>query len=157
MSKKKFYPLLAALTLALLTGCSSVKISPAIVHQGVSAGVSYSVTKYPNAVPYLRAAAPVICSAANSTNLSPNEVVSAIESSGASAFKTPEGVLILNTALTIYIGLWNSYGDTALNNAPQFRLYLLATCNGLNDGLASRSGVASSPSATWPRVTFPAK
>lgn len=153
----------------LVTGCASspVKITPALVQQGVATGVAYSTAKYPQAVPYLKAADLVICSASEGTNLAPSEVVAAIESSDAAALKTPEAVLILNTALTLYTGVWDAYGADALNNQPDLKLYLQATCAGISDGLPpislptpitpmmAKRIVDSRGNPNWPHVKMP--
>lgn len=153
---KSLFPVL--IVAVLIVGCTGPRaISPAIVQQGVAMSVGYSALKYPTAVPYLRAATPVICSAANSSNLAPAQVIAAVESSGASSVKTPEGVLILNTALLLYIGVWQSYGEDALNNSPQLRLYLQATCDGMTAGLPQPAGAAKAlqaPAKSWPLVAF---
>lgn len=145
---------------ALTFGCSSLKITPQIVEQSVSTGVKYSVAKYPNSIPYLRAAAPVICSAAYQTNLIPALVIEAIQNSEAEKLKTPEAVLILNSAMLLYIGLWNSYGDDALTKAPMFRLYLQATCEGIQGGLPAPLSIPEllqeyPGKRDWPKVRFP--
>lgn len=158
-SLRVFITLLSAVALLALAGCAGgkVNISPAIVQQGVATSVAYSVTKYPQALPYLRAAAPVICSAANSTNLSPAQVIAALESSNAALLKTPEAALIMNTALLLYIGVYESYGDNALNNYPALRPYLQATCDGMNDGVSGKKIQPATPtvSDTWPQIAFP--
>lgn len=152
-------PVLAAVI--ILSGCKSGPgiLSPSLVQQGVATGVSYSSAKYPQAVPFLRAAADVICSAANGTNLAPADVVAAIESSpSTAALKTPEGTLIINSALMLYIGVWNSYGSNALASAPQIQPYLKATCDGTTEGLPSpnlgvmRLQAARGAIEKWPLV-----
>jgi len=144
-----------ALCTLLLTGCKS-PLSPLVTRQGVAIGVSYSVMKYPSAVPYLKAVTPVVCASANSTNLSPAAVVAAIEqSSAANALKTPEGVLILNSSLLLYNAVWQSFGSNAVANIPTLREHLQATCNGLNDGLfATTATAAAKGNNAWARVKF---
>jgi hypothetical protein len=145
------------------TGCGTTgggsAMSPAVVRVGVATGVAYSAAKYTNAVPYIRAATPVICSVANGTNLAPGDVIRAVELSDATALKTPEGVLILNAAMLLYTGVWQSYGSNAVANAPTLKLYLQATCDGLHDGLPGQSDATrASKSARvqeWPHITFP--
>lgn len=155
-NKLKQFLILAPLCLALV-GCSSVgKLTPALVQQGVATGVSYGVVKYPTAIPYLKVAGAVICSAANGTNLAPAEVIAAVEASNAGALKTPEAVLILNGALTLYVGIWESYGADALSEHAKLQLYLQATCSGIHDGLpeGSRRRVID-PRLNWPLVAWP--
>jgi hypothetical protein len=146
--------------LTFTTGCTFIKsnVTPAVVQQGVATGVIYAVQKYPTAVPYLQAAAPIICMTANGTNFDPAQIVAAIEKSDAGPLKTPEAVLILNGALTLYIGIWDSYGADAVNRSPDLKLYLQATCNGMNAGLAgapmlARPGV-SATAPEWPLIKF---
>lgn len=150
MKTKLFLTTILPLAGLLATGCTAVtgKLTPSVVQQGTSAGVSYSTAKYPTAIPYVRAAGEVICSAANGTNISPAVIVAAVENSNAAFLKTPEGVLILNSALTLYIGVWESYGAEAVDNAPALKTYLQATCNGIQQGLVGR------PRGVWPLVRF---
>ena len=147
------------LALVLVAGCGTTSlISPLIVEQGVATGVSYSVAQYPAAVPYLKAVAPIVCSEAANTNLAPAQVVAAIESStAASALKTPEGVLILNGALLLYTGVWESYGSNTVASSAVLQTYLQATCNGMNEGLGTNAlSVARKgpPAAHWSKVRF---
>lgn len=140
--------------LTLLAGCSTTatdpsSINPIVVRLGVSTGVTYGLSKYPQAVPGVRIAGEVICSAATGTNLSPDNLIAAIQ--GVSTNITPETTLIVNGALVLYIGIWNSYGQSALTNQPALRLYLQATCSGILDGLASSGRrVPESAAQTWP-------
>lgn len=159
----KIFPIITLLgALLLSSGCAGqFQVSPAVVQQGVASGVSYSSAKFPTAVPYLLAAGDVICSEANGTNLAPADVIAAIESSNASQFKTPEAVLILNSALTLYIGIWDSYGSNALANATTLQPYLKATCDGINQGLPPQGGKLmlhkgqQAPSPNWPMIKLP--
>ena len=160
--KTKIMSLFALLALAVsLVGCKSA-IAPSVVRLGVGAGASYSLLKYPEAAPAVKASAAIICSQANSTNLSPEAVYAAVD---AYKEKTPESVLIVNTALGMYTLVWNGYGQTAVSNNPAFKLYLEATCGGLMDAVATIP-VTPSPatltilraapqSKAWPQVTFP--
>lgn len=151
--KKLIY--LAALV-AFTAGCRHM--TPEIVQSGVTAGVRYGITKYPSAVPAVRISEQVICSAATGTNLSPAAVVAAIEASDWEKAKTPEAVFILNGVILIYSGVWNSYGEDAINNAPVFREYLGAVCLGIHDGLLGTITVAKinqpPPNVTWPLLKF---
>lgn len=142
--------------LALVAGCSSVgKITPALVQQGAATAVSYGVEKYPTAIPYIKVAGAVICSAANGTNISPAEVVAAVEASNAGALKTPESVLILNGALLLYTGLWESYGADAVTEHEKLQLYLQATCNGIHDGLPDAARGRAPEPRNWPLIALP--
>src|SRR2546423_1751861 len=124
----------------VVTGCKTTpQTTQAIVQSTVATGVMFGVQKAPDAIPYLRAAAPVICSAANGTNLSPNQVVAALESSQAAALKTPTATLIINGALSLYMVLWDQYGSEYVKNTPLLQSYLVGTCNGITEGLPPTS------------------
>lgn len=133
-------------------GCSSVKqISPAVVRQGAATIVGYAAVKYPQAMPEVKLAGEVICSAANSTNLNPSAVVADINKI---TTLSPEAVLIVNSALTLYIGVWSSYGTAAVNNSPALQSYLEATCMGINDGLGANGLRRTADKTAWPVVHF---
>lgn len=142
--------------LMAVTGCSSLKqISPALVQQGVSTTTRYALSKYPQAKPGVQIAQNVICSAANSTNIAPEQVVAAIQGT---TQLTPESTLIINGALTLYIGIWDSYGADAVSKTPVLQTYLKATCDGLVDALGTslmtmKAKAEPAPSVTWPLVT----
>lgn len=151
---------LSALAVGLVgcgtTGGTKPNIGPPMVRLGVSSGATYSLLKYPQALPAVKASAAIICSQANGTNLAPAAVVEAVN---AYTEQTPESVLIVNSALSLYTLVWNSYGASAVANTPTLQLYLSATCDGLNDALAAQpaAGVvrnAPPQNPTWPQVKF---
>lgn len=133
--------LLFGLCLSLLTGCTSINpiLSTQLLRSGVATGVSYGVSRYPQSVPGVRVVTEVVCAAAASTNISPANVIAAIQSSGVEL--TPETTLIVNGALLLYTGVWNAYGENAVNN-PALKPYLQATCDGMKDGLPSTTAKA---------------
>jgi hypothetical protein len=136
------------LAMIFTTGCFTIKanVTPAVVQQGVDTVVSAAVSKYPTAIPYLQAAAPIICMAANGTNFDPAVVVAALESAPAlQSLKTGDTPLIINGVLMLYIGLYDSYVASSVTNNPAVQSYLIATCNGLNQGL---SGISIPQSGT---------
>lgn len=144
--------LLSLSLIPAIFGCSTggnSNLAPSLVRIGVSTGVAYGTVQYPKSVPGVRIAGEVICSAANGTNLSPTSVIEAIRA--ASPNISPETTLIVNGALVLYIGVWNSYGQNAMGNLPDLKLYLKATCDGINDGLLTPV-TKSSPTAptAWP-------
>lgn len=158
--KTKVLSLIALAALAVsLVGCKS-PIAPGVVRLGVSTGASYSLLKYPQAAPAVRASADIICAQANGTNLAPESVYAAVN---AYSHQTPESVLIVNSALSLYTLLWNGYGANAVNNIPQLKLYLGATCDGLNDAVGTIPTTTAAPSMlrsapvdkNWPHVNFP--
>jgi hypothetical protein len=155
--KRLTLPLVAAVALFAI-GCknTSPTLGPALVQQGVATGVSYSVIKYTNAIPYLKVGAQVVCASAGGTNISPAAIITALEqSSVANSLKTPEGVLIFNSALLLYTGIWESYGSNAVASVAQLQPYLQATCNGMNQGLAYTTlSARNAPVATWPKAKF---
>lgn len=126
--------LLATALLSFTVGCRSPGLTKTIVQTAVATGVGFGVLEEPNAIPYLRASAPVICSAAHGTNLSPAEVVEALESSPASKLKTPEAVLIMNGVIGIYTGIWETYGGD-IDDRPFLQAGLEGACEGIKLGL----------------------
>jgi hypothetical protein len=136
--KNKLTVLGLALALAgIVTGCGTTgkTLTPALVQIAVQTGTSYGIMKDTNAIPYLRAAAPVICNAAGSGTLDPTAVVAALESSGSAQLKTPEGVIIINGVLAIYEAVYDAYGTNV--QASVVQPYLQAVCNGLNGALGT--------------------
>ena len=154
---KKVLSVLSLAVLATgLVGCGSTgsRIGPPMVRVGVSTVTGYALAKHPQAMPVVRASADVICAQAASTNLSPVNVVAAVH---AYTEQTPESVLIVNGALSLYTLVWNSYGTDAVNNLPTLQQYLQATCDGLNEALTAypKSALISRntlPNSTWPLV-----
>ena len=149
-------------TVALFTtGCTSTNtsgptIAALVLQEGVATGASYALTQYTNAVPFIEAATPIICSAANGTNFDPAFVVNEIDNSPqASSLKTPEGALILNSALTLYIAVWDSYGASAVTNSANMQLYLTATCNGLTQAVSQSGGIKASSYKAARKIEWP--
>lgn len=135
---KKLTVLGLALALAgIVTGCGTTgkMLTPALVQIAVQTGTAYGIQKDTNSVPYLRAAAPIICSAAGSSTLDPAAVVLALENSTAAQLKTPEGVIIINGALAVYEAVYDAYGTNI--QASVVQPYLQAVCNGLNGALGT--------------------
>jgi hypothetical protein len=134
---KYFIACLLAATLA--AGCSTTGSNPgvtkAIVTTTVATAVALGVEKSPESVPYLRAAAPIICSAAAGTNLSPVAVITALENSPATQFKTVQATIIINGALSLYTVLYEQYGADYVKNHAQLQSWLQGTCDGLLLGL----------------------
>lgn len=152
---KNKLPRSAWFALLLLCGCSATKplMSPALLQQGVSSAVAFGTAKYPTALPFVRAAEPIICSASEGTNLSPAVVVAAIQQ--ANVLQTPESVFIVNSALLLYEGVYNAFGADAVNNSAQLKEYLHATCLGIGQGIvAIRAGPMALPPrpSGWPQV-----
>jgi len=151
---------MAALAVSLV-GCKSTNgIGPGVLRLGVASGASYSLLKYPQAAPAVRASADIICSEANGTNLAPAAIYAAVNAYGQ---QTAESTLIVNSALGMYTLIWNGYGVDAVNNSPTLKLYLSATCDGLTDALSGLPSPTAAPSVLrsapvnkdWPHVKFP--
>jgi hypothetical protein len=98
----------------------------------VSAGTSFGIAQYPQAVPGVRIGRAVICSAANSTNIQPQQVVDALNTAGVT---NQYAMLIVNGSLAVYDTLFASYGAGWVNNQAALKGYLSAVCAGLNQAL----------------------
>lgn len=136
----------AALCCALLTGCATApkpNPGPLLVELAVQAGTSYGIEQHPEAVPYLRAAAPVICTAADTGTVNPADVVAAIQAANLDALSTPDAKLILNAALVIYDAAFSQYSAT-----EDMKPYLKAVCNGLTLALPTATRIPA-------RIDFP--
>jgi hypothetical protein len=152
---KKLLCLIPIIALALCAGCSTTKpiVTPALIQSGVSTAVRYGTTKYPTSIPAVRVATEVICSAANGTNVSPAEIVAAIESSNFESLKTPEAIFITQSIITIYTGAWNAFGSD-VDAASEIKPYLQAVCNGGVEGLAPVSISRVAIVQRWPQLRF---
>ena len=158
--KKQILSLITLAALAVgVVGCKNpgaTNIGPPLVRLGVSSGATYSLMKYPQAAPAVKASAAIICAQAAGTNLAPAAVVEAVN---AYSEQTPESTLIVNSALSLYTLVWNGYGESAVSNSPTLKLYLGATCDGLNDALATvpvpgAVRAAAPVNKNWPQVKF---
>lgn len=149
--KKLILATILALPL-IFSGCksSNPNIGPALLQVGVSTGAGYGILKYPQAVPGVRAGADVICAAAAGTNVSPANIVAAIDAYGE---LTPEATFILQGALNAYSLVYNGMSDT---NTTVVRPYAQAVCNGLNEALllSGQRGpaVVVDPDNKWPQL-----
>lgn len=120
-----------------LVGCKSV--TPTVIKFSTTEAVQYGTSKYPDAKPYVQAAGTVICSQAAGTNLSPDAIITALESStAANAVKTDNGVAVVNLIIAVYSGAWDLFGgaDAVKNNAT-LQADLNAVCAGITDGLSN--------------------
>jgi hypothetical protein len=147
--------LIFLLPIAILAGCTSpvgkAVLSPAMVQVAVETGVSFGSSKYPAAVPYLRIADSVICSAADSTNIEPAQIVAAVEAAGVVSATNAEAVLILNGSLAIYETVFDAYGTNWIANQPVLQGYLKSVCDGISAGLPP-AGMAASRRALKPHI-----
>lgn len=143
--------LIPILALALfVSGCASTNnsnVGPGLLRLGVSSAASYSIQRYPEAVPGVTAGKDIICSVAMGTDLSPVNIVAALY---AYDQKTPESVFILNAAIGAYTLVYNGLSDT---NAA--KPYVTAVCDGLNDALVGSRDGRVLGSTQWPQLHFP--
>lgn len=123
----------------LITGCKSPGLTKTMVQTAVSTSVAWGVLEEPKAIPYMRATVPVICSAAHGTNLSPAEVVAALQNSPAEKLKTPEAVIIMNGVLGIYTAVFEAYGSD-IDDRPYLQAGLEGACAGIQLGLPPEAG-----------------
>ena len=125
--------LITSATLAF-TGCKTAPgtLTKSAISGAVSGSVSIGLWKYPQAEPEVRIAETVICSAANSTNVQPTQIVDALEKAG---ITNDSSKFILNGVVAIYNGVFTSYGDAWIQNQPALQGYLSAVCDGMTAAL----------------------
>lgn len=116
-----------------LVGCAGNKpMTKAVYTLAVSTGVSVGAQRYPTAVPYARIANTIICASATGTNVSPAEILTAIQTSPiAEAAATPEGKLVVNGVLVLYSALFEGGGVTD----EEAKEWLQWTCDAVTLGL----------------------
>ncbi len=147
---RKHIDILAAVCLLAFiagSGCKNPAVTRTVVSTLVSTGVAVGVSQKPDAVPYLRAATPIVCASAANTNLNPAAVVAAIQSGTDPKLKTLSGVLLLNGALAIYTALWEQGAVDGLTDQVILQAWLWGVCDGLTLGLPL-VGTAR-PAASW--------
>lgn len=140
MKNKHVLSTVLACAMLVMAGCKSnnvpLPMQKALYVTAVSSGVAIGVDKYPEVVPYLRVANPIICAAGNGTNVTPVEIISALTNSpAANAVATKEGKLILNGALNLYVSMFESYGTDWITKQEQLKEVLGWTCDAINQGL----------------------
>lgn len=131
---------------AIGAGCKSTSLpmQKALYVTTVSTGVAFGVEKYPTALPYLRVAEPIICAAGNGTNITPAEIVAALQNSpAANAVATREGKVIMNGVIAIYIGVFESYGTDYVAHHEQLSNYLKWTCEAMGMGLPQTNAASA--------------
>jgi hypothetical protein len=129
--------ILSFLALAVfVAGCTTQNPTGtrAIVTIIVRDGATFGISRSPAAVPYLKAAAPVVCAVANSTNLTPESLVAALD--GIPVAKSPEAGLIIDGVVAVYDGYFEQYADNWVKNQATLQSVLLGCCDGLNQALA---------------------
>jgi hypothetical protein len=130
-----------------LLGCASnPPLTRTLVTAAVKNGVKFGVQRSPTAIPYLQAATPVLCSVANSTNLSPAALVAALDAIPVN--KPPEAGLIIDFVVGTYDGYFEQYVDNWTKNQPFLQSVLLGCCDGMTQGLSPQP-LTIIKSETW--------
>lgn len=99
----------------------------------VTIGASYGMDQYPQSVPYVKAATPLICQMAGAGVASPAEIVSDLQSASASWPKSPQGVAVINGALAIYEAVYAQYNGSDIKKDMQ--PYMAGLCAGLQGAI----------------------
>lgn len=153
MKMKTVMSTVLALAVMLVAGCSntSPKMTKAIVKSTVQVGVAVGVNQAPEAIPYLRYAAPVVCEASRGTNIQPAFIVERLQNNAqANQFKNPQAILIFNSAFGIYEGLYEEFGADEVANRAHLQSFLSGVCEGILAGLpdvAATNGLMRSAKA----------
>lgn len=119
----------------LLAGCTSQNQGPmshAAFTAAVTLGEQIGLETHPEAVPYVRAAVPVVCAVANGTNVSPAEIVAALEKANVT---NATAKLIINGSLSLLNIVVAGVGT----NETEIRLYGKDLCNGMQAGLPTEN------------------
>lgn len=130
-------------------------MTKALVKSAVQVGVSVGVNQAPEAIQYLRYAAPIVCEASKGTNVQPEFIVNALQNNAqAEQFKNPQAILIFNSAFGIYEGLFEVYGADEVANRAQLQAWLSGVCEGIIDGLPpiTSTKVAAAPRKLPPHI-----
>ena len=118
------------------TGCANPNqsaMSHAAFTAAVTLGEQFALEQHPEAVPYVRAAVPVVCSVANGTNVSAQAIVSALEAANVTNATTK---LIINSSLALF----NVVISGISTNHSEVRLYAIDLCNAMTAGLPASMG-----------------
>lgn len=123
-----------------LCGCkTNPQMNHAVFTAAVTLGEQIGVQTHPEAVPFLRLAAPVVCGVANGTNVSAGEIVSQLEKAGITDVKA-------RTIINGSLALFNVIVSGLSTNSSELRLYAQDLCNGLVAGLPPEQAHAKSAS-----------
>ncbi len=120
-------------------------MSHAAFQSAVMLGEQFAIETHPEAVPYLRLATPIVCAAANGTNVSPAQIVAALQAAG---ITDPATKLILNGSLALF-----NIVVAGITDQSEARLYAQDLCQGLTLGLPP-SGPALAH-ASYKRKDYP--
>jgi len=145
---KLFLPILVSAL--LLCGCkTNGPMTHAAFRAAVTLGEQVALEQHPEATPYLRAATPVVCAVANSTNASAGEIVAALEAAGVT---NQTAKLIINGSLALLNVVVSGLGT----NQTEARLYSQDLCAGMQAGLPpAADGRESMVRRNVPALNFP--
>lgn len=138
---KIIYSMLAAVVLTLIaSGCAVTNPNAPMTHAAFSAAVTlgerFILEAHPEAVPHVRIATAVICSAATGSNVQPAQIVAALTEAGITNAHAKD---VINVGIALYNVVFASYGADWVNNQPTLKLYMQDLCNGLTAGLPPES------------------
>jgi len=125
--------LASILALVALCGCGTTntgQMSHALLQASVTLGEQYALQQHPEAIPYIKAATPVVCAVAHGTNANPAAVVDALYVSGLGTNDTAK--LIINGSIALLNIAVASVGGT---NQPEISAYVTDVCVGMQNGL----------------------
>ena len=128
--------LILALSITFLSGCGTTgqNVIPfPLVTSVVASGVSDAILIDPSSKPLLDIAGGVICEQSKGTNVNAADLVSKLESAGVLSASNKVAVAVVNNALFIYDGVFQTYG-LSVSNTPVLQGYLGAICSGFQQG-----------------------
>lgn len=143
---KQILSLILIVPLLLVSGCGSPNasvMSHTAFRAAVTLGEQIALDVHPEATPYVRAATPVVCGVANSSNISPAAIVAALDAAGVTNKTTRD---LVNGSLAILNVIVASIGT----NQTELRLYGQDLCAGMTDGLPPVNAVARAMSQPLP-------
>jgi hypothetical protein len=135
----KLKSLASVLAAAVLVGCSTVSplVTPAALTAEVSVGIQVGLNVYPAAAPDVAIARDIICTAAQSTNVSPANIIADLEAAG---ITNSNSKLIVNAAVLVYSGAYDLIGT---NTTGVIQPYAQALCQGFTQGLPPSTPAAA--------------
>lgn len=132
----------------LFMGCTGPNQGPmthAAFTAAVTLGEQIGLETHPEATPYVRAAVPVVCAVANGTNVTPAEIVKALEAANVTNVTAK---LIINGGLAIFNVVVTGLGT----NQTEIRAYGQDLCDGMRAGLPPESAMARKASLLPPHL-----
>lgn len=141
MSNKSRLLIMALLSVLVLEqGCTSSNpnvgpMTHAAFTAAVTLGEQFALEQHPEATPYVRAAAPVVCAAANGTNVSPASIVEALNAAGVT---NATAKIVINGGLALFNVVVVGLGT----NQTEVRAYAMDLCTGMQNGLPAFDQVA---------------